>query len=250
MKFKTVNLEVHSINPENLSLHPEALLTPKMNEAAYTALKTDIEINGQLDPVTVYRGKIVDGRHRWLILQELGIDVIKYVVLPNNYTLEKIRQVVHSKEMRRHETAAQLAIRAYRLYKDPKNNFESMGAAADAIGSNRKRVGEVKKIVELYGRSDIIEVLFDGGHFNTGTEIHPCHTDSLSTIANWLSEYGTIIDSKKKSVGISARKELTEDEQLMVNSYLNVLFKESHLVLENIAEALYSKIKGEGDGKN
>ena len=35
------------------------LSTPKMNSENYEALKRDIEMNGQIDPITVYRGKII-----------------------------------------------------------------------------------------------------------------------------------------------------------------------------------------------
>ena len=137
MNFKSEVQEIKSITPELLTLHPEALATPKMSGIAYDALKRDIEINGQLDPVITYRGKIVDGRHRWLIIQELGIDFIKYIELPNNTTIAQLRRLVQSKETRRHETAGQLAIRAYRLYEQKDSEFSSMSAAADAVGANR-----------------------------------------------------------------------------------------------------------------
>ena len=61
MKHETITEEIHSIDPKDLVLHPEALATPKMNQEQYEALKANIEMFGQLDPVTVYRGKIVDG---------------------------------------------------------------------------------------------------------------------------------------------------------------------------------------------
>ena len=61
--------EVHLMHPDELSLHPEALSTPRMSEVAFEALKRDIEMQGQLEPVIAYRGKICDGRHRWLIIR-------------------------------------------------------------------------------------------------------------------------------------------------------------------------------------
>jgi hypothetical protein len=244
MKHTTTTVEIHSISPEDLELHQEALATPKMNSENYEALKRDIEMNGQVDPVSVYRGKIVDGRHRWLILQELGVDTITYTKLPNNTTLAEIKQLVQSKEMRRHESAAQLAIRAYRLKVDPKSPYKSFVESADAVGANRKRVGEVKKIIETYGRNDIVEWLFAGDKFNTGTERIPFWTDSLGTILNWLAEHGTVVGATAKSNGIEPRKELTEDEQLLVNSYIRTLIKESDLVLEHITSELYSRLKG------
>lgn len=243
MKFKTTTQEIKSISPADLTLHTEALATPRMSEVAYEALKKDIEIKGQLDPVITYRGKIIDGRHRWLILQELEIDAINYTALPNNTTLTEIKSLVQSKETRRHETASQLAIRAYRLYKEPNSLHSSMAEAADSVGSNRKRVGDVKKIVEMYGRSDIIQLLFDGEQFNTGTAHIPFWTDSLPTIIRWLSENGTVTGAKPKTATIEPRKELTADEQMLVNSYVTALKKESGLVTEHVISVLYGMSK-------
>lgn len=243
MKHETITEEIHSIDPKDLVLHPEALATPKMNQEQYEALKANVEMFGQLDPVTVYRGKIVDGRHRWLILQELGIDTIKYKKMPNNSTLKEIKSMVNSRETRRHESASQLAIRAYRIKVAKDSTCTSFSEAADLVGVPRKRVSEVKKIIETYGRNDIIELLFAGEKFNTGSVQIPFWTDSLGTILNWLSEHGTVVGAKQQKASIEPRKELTEDEQLLVNTYVTALKKESDLVLEHIAHALYSKVK-------
>lgn len=243
MKNNTITEEIYSINPKELTLHTEALATPKMNSENYEALKRDIEMNGQIDPITVYRGKIVDGRHRWLIMQELELDSIKYKKMPNNSTLKEIRSMVNSRETRRHESASQLAIRAYKLKMDVTNDINSFSESADKIGANRKRVSEVKRIIEIYGRNDIIELLFAGEKFNTGTTQIPFWTDSLGTILNWLAEHGTVVGAKQQKASIQPRTELTEDEQMLVNNYVVALNKESDLVLESIANALYAKVK-------
>ena len=151
--------------------------------------------------------------------------------------------MVNSRETRRHESVGQLAIRAYKLKMDPSNKLASISEAAELIGVPRKRVSEVKRIIEVYGRNDIIELLFAGEKFNTGTAQIPFWTDSLGTILNWLAEHGTIVGAKQQKASIEPRKELTEDEQFLVNSYVNALKKESDLVLEHIAHALYTKVK-------
>lgn len=245
MKHETIIEEIYSIDPKDLVLHPEALATPKMNQEQYEALKVNVEMFGQLDPITVYRGKIVDGRHRWLILQELGIDKIKYKKMPNNSTLKDIKAIVNSRETRRHESVSQLAIRAYRIKVAKDSTCASFSEAADLVGVPRKRVSEVKKIIETYGRNDIIELLFAGEKFNTGTFQVPFWTDSLGTIINWLSEHGVVVKSKNQLELIEPRNELTEDEQLLVNTYMNALSKESQLVMEAVSKAMYIKLKGE-----
>ena len=245
MKHETVTEEIYSIDPKDLVLHPEALATPKMSSEQYEALKKDIEMNGQMDSIIVYRGKIVDGRHRWLIIQELGVDTIKYKKMPNNSTLQAIKTIVNSKETRRHESVSQLAIRAYRIKVSKESSCTSFSEAAELVGVPRKRVSEVKKIIETYGRNDIIELIFAGEKFNTGKDRIPFWTDSLGTILNWLAEYGTIVGAKKQTSGIEPRKELTEDEQLLVNTYTNALSMESQIVMEAVTKTMYSKLKGD-----
>ena len=102
----------------NTSIHPEALKTPRMIEEQYEALKLDIEENGQIEPVVVYRNRIVDGRHRYLIAQELNLEILKCIKMPNNSTIGDIRRMVKSKETRRHESATQLAISALRYIEE------------------------------------------------------------------------------------------------------------------------------------
>ena len=245
MKFETTTQEVHRINPVDLTLHQVALSTPRMSEAAYEALKKDIEVNGQVDPVIVYRNKIVDGRHRWLILQELGVDVILYVELPNNTTIVQLKALVQSKEIRRHESQAQLAIRAYREKIAPKSPYKSFAEAATAIGAHKGRVSDAKQIAEAYGRPDILQLIFDGEKFNVGTDYAPNWSDSLPAILNWLTEHGRPLKSGKQIASIQPRQELTEDEQLIVNTYVNAVSKESEIAIDHILARLYALRKGE-----
>ena len=231
---------IEEVMIDSLTLHDVALSTPKMNDEQYSALKQDIEMNGQIDPAIVYRGKIVDGRHRWLILQELGIKVILITRLPNNTTLAKLKSLVRSKETRRHESAAQLAISAYKYMQDSKENI-SQADAAEMFGANRKRISEAKKIAEFYKRPDILDTIFNGNKVNTGTSNIPFWTDSLATIVKWLAEVSKLDNEPK----VKARTEITEDEQKIVNEYFNAIVKEADIVIEELVTMLYFHTKGE-----
>ena len=228
---------------EELTLHPEALATPRMVDEQFEALKLSIEQQGQIEPVVTYRNRIVDGRHRWLILQELGIETIKYVAMPNNSTLVDIQQLVQGKEVRRHESASQLAISAWNYMSKSKTKV-TQTVAAKKYGASVNRIGEAKKIAVTYNRPDILELIFDGGKFNTGTDINPFPTDSLGTILKWLSENGTVAGAVQK-VAVAPRTELTDDEQVIVNSYVNSITKESVLVQEEINRLIYFSMKDE-----
>ena len=60
--------------PKTLEAHELADLIPPMSDETYTKLRDDIKENGLLEPIALYEGRILDGRHRYRVCQELGID--------------------------------------------------------------------------------------------------------------------------------------------------------------------------------
>ena len=52
--------------------HPASALMPDHSPEDFAALKKDIEINGQHDPILLLNDKILDGWHRYLACEELG----------------------------------------------------------------------------------------------------------------------------------------------------------------------------------
>ena len=61
---------------KELSLDPLSTLTMTYTETGYKELKNDIEKNGQLVPIILRDGKILDGRHRYKVCMDLGLDVL------------------------------------------------------------------------------------------------------------------------------------------------------------------------------
>src|SRR5215216_5543793 len=57
-----------------LDIHPAAYLLPALSEDEYQSLKESIATNGQLLPIQLYQGKILDGIHRYRACTELGIE--------------------------------------------------------------------------------------------------------------------------------------------------------------------------------
>ncbi|HVA89210.1 MAG TPA: hypothetical protein VNL71_05160, partial [Chloroflexota bacterium] len=56
-----------------LPVHPLAELIPPMSGEEFTELREDIKANGLAKAITLYEGKILDGRHRAKVCDELGI---------------------------------------------------------------------------------------------------------------------------------------------------------------------------------
>ena len=56
------------------AVHPVAALLPMMSPEEYDGLRDDIAENGQLDPVMIRQGVLIDGRNRLQACRELGIE--------------------------------------------------------------------------------------------------------------------------------------------------------------------------------
>lgn len=55
---------------EQLQIHELATVFPRMPGEEFAALKMDIKANGLLEPIWLYDGKVLDGRHRYYACQE------------------------------------------------------------------------------------------------------------------------------------------------------------------------------------
>lgn len=55
-------------------IHELANIFPRMPEEEFAALKADIKNNGLLEPIWLYDGKVLDGRHRYYACQETGVE--------------------------------------------------------------------------------------------------------------------------------------------------------------------------------
>ena len=164
-----------------MQLHPLTETHPVMSVEQYEAFKLDIAKNGQLQPVIMYRGKIVDGRHRLRALKELGVAQVVATSLSNNLTLQEVEAKVVSTEKRRHQSPTQLAIRGYRLYKGGVKQPEAVVATGCSL-SNLKLVAALEKL----GRLDLIEVLEQGGKVDIGVAGYSKYTDSLLGVVQWV----------------------------------------------------------------
>src|SRR2546429_8632849 len=64
----------------DLEIHPLAQRMPEMEDTEFNLLKESIQRDGLLQPIVLYQGKILDGRHRYRACLELQIvpQFVKY----------------------------------------------------------------------------------------------------------------------------------------------------------------------------
>ena len=61
-----------------MDIHEFANIFPMLGDEELKELCADIEKNGLAEPITVYEGKILDGRNRWTACTRLGIEPKTY----------------------------------------------------------------------------------------------------------------------------------------------------------------------------
>lgn len=141
-----------------LEPHPIANKLPWMNEDEYRSFKDGIKEHGydKRHPITIYEGKILDGRHRWKACKELGIEPVFENFKENGRTA--LRFVIDENVNRRHLNTSQRTVTSLFLYDDIKSLFLSKNYKGKDTEfkdqCNRNRAKHVAKIFGV-GRSSV-----------------------------------------------------------------------------------------------
>jgi ParB-like chromosome segregation protein Spo0J len=118
----------------SLTAHPLADVFPVMSEDEFTSLVADIRAHGLLEPIVMFEGQILDGRHRHRACTEIGIE-------PRFETYEgdaPLAYIVSRNLKRRHLNESQRAMVAARITNiNRESNLKQGARTAD------RRFGEV-----------------------------------------------------------------------------------------------------------
>lgn len=165
----------------NYEIHPYANLVPMAVPLEQAALEKDIKDNGQLEPITLFREKVVDGRCRQKACNSLGIPV-KVERLGHNTTKKELISFVLSKNIRRNLTSTQKSIIAMRQWQE----MEGKGTQADVASLWGVGVKQVKSAIYLQKvRPDFVDILFEGKGIGVG--IGKTST-SIQLVAKYVKE--------------------------------------------------------------
>ena len=151
--------ELMSVDNLLENIHSHANIMPMMGKDEMAALIDSLKTKGQLEPITLYRGKVIDGRNRLKALEALGEKNIKVVKLLQNPTLEAVLQVVLDKEVRRKQSKTQLGISALLAIQSGK--LENKSVASRAMGISTKQILKAEEVQALV-TPEVFKALHDG----------------------------------------------------------------------------------------
>jgi len=231
-KKKPLKLVEKKVSPIGLVLHDLAKEHPKQTEAEYQRLVESINEMGQIEPVLVYRDKIVDGRHRLWAVTELALPTIKIREIPHKTPLETVREMVFSSEVRRHQTPTQKAIKAW--WATQKDGLSYREAEVKFM-TNRNMISQCKTISENKGEQALKD-LFNGTPVAVGIRTVKTIGGLVKLIQDEAEEAMKARMKEKHTMSHSAAHDYAK-------LYTGPLEQESTQVLEIVSKFAYQKLK-------
>ena len=154
----------------NMQFHEVANIFPLMDGASYKELRDDIGANGLIEPVWIWKEKIVDGRNRYRACTELGIEPDyrewkgpEEGLLPFVISLNLKRR--HLNESQRAMVAAKVANmrQGERTDIEPSANLQKVSQpdAAKMFNVSPRLVAMAKRVYES-APADVVKEIVDG----------------------------------------------------------------------------------------
>ncbi len=156
--------KIYEIPPQELKLHGLTEIHRLHTDAERVQMRQSFIERGQLVPAIMYRGKLVDGRHRLWTALDLNLDYLLVIKLDNNLTLDEVEQMVIDIQGGRQLTPSEKAIQAYMIMQ--KHNL-NMRDAAKKCASSKTLISKVKFIVEILGLQKVQD-LYDSQPVSVG----------------------------------------------------------------------------------
>jgi hypothetical protein len=131
-----------------LPVHPICDLLPLMEDAVFRALCDDIRANGQIHPIVLHEGQIVDGRNRLLACRDVGVEP-QFVDWRQVYSGPMVvtRWICSVNVERRHltvdqVTAVEVALRAWEEQEAARQRrLEAAKRGGETAGNGRPKAG-------------------------------------------------------------------------------------------------------------
>ena len=153
--------------PTYYPIHPLANLFPRMTEDEYKRVLDSIRANGQLQPISLFQGHVLDGRHRQDACKELGRDVA-FTEFKGTHD-DALKFVISQNVERRHLNPSQLGLIAAEIANLKKGANQhtkqdgsiDLSSAAAMLGVSPKSVQRAKNVLDK-AAPDVVEKIRSG----------------------------------------------------------------------------------------
>ena len=153
--------------PTNYTVHELCELAPPMSDTEFEALKRDVREHGIKEPLVVWRGQIIDGRHRYKAVQELRRAGVSIECPAREWVgSDPLHEVISLNMKRRHTEPARQALQILCTAKRFPQLAAAIDAAKDRIREGQKSGGRGKKTLRSRDRkrgkesADVLGELF------------------------------------------------------------------------------------------
>lgn len=208
-----------------IEFHPVANIFPMMTENEFESLKDNIEENGLIQPIYLFKGQIIDGRNRYLACLERGVEPIF-----RNYEgaeSDLLTFVISLNLQRRHLNTSQKACLAVELLPE----LERITKANLSSKMSAIRKGEdLSKLTKPENSRNIAAQSFgvSGGYISLAKQIRETNIELFDQVKNGL------FTLQKAKAQLNQKEEvlskLTKPESIELTK--NELRKVTELVLE------------------
>lgn len=133
-----------------MKFHPVSELFPRMSAEDFASLRDDISAHGVHEPAWLWRGEVIDGRHRVLACTEIGIECPMREW--GGAEADLVPFVLSLNLRRRHLDASQRAMVAARIssLKTGQHSEQGVpiGTAAEMLNVGERSVKRARKVIE------------------------------------------------------------------------------------------------------
>lgn len=201
--------------------HKLAENNPMMKPLEYQALLDSLSKYGQLEPITLFRNQVLDGRNRLKALKQLGISKIKVDILSHNSSIAVLDFIVNAKETRRMQTKTQLAISAYKDSLEHNLSFAEAARRRGVSATDVRAARDLSSLKPMYidALSKGLKIKLSTGSVSTSLQLilKDVKKQEIEDLKKAVPEYSFKDRSEKwknktKEVWEKVSKELTKEQ--------------------------------------
>ena len=135
--------------PQRFPFSPLTSIFPPWSREHRERLRVDFAAHGLREPIAVWRGQVVDGRHRYEVCTRLGV-APEYLFL--NDDADPVALVISKNAIRRHLDETQSTVVAFRLAQASGHGRQGQGASDGEIFPRRLTQREAARLMGVSDR--------------------------------------------------------------------------------------------------